>query len=139
LLDLSITPVASPKLVGRRRLTPSDLRAHTLIDDEMGRLYDGQDFWALWLEAAGANKLKVRHGAQFSHTMMALEAAVEGVGVLCTTPELARPQLESRRLVAPFELRLPLGYAYYLVFREKALARAPVRAFTDWLRGEAAR
>ena len=139
LVDLSITPLASPKVVGRRKLAPADLRAHTLIDDEMGRLYDGHDFWALWLDAAGATKLKLRHGAQFSHTMMALEAAVEGMGVLCTTSELARPQLESRRLVAPFELRLPLGYAYYLVYREKSLARVPVQAFTEWLRSEAAR
>ncbi len=139
LVDLSITPLASPKLVGRRRLVPADLRGHTLIDDEMGRLYDGKDFWGLWLAAAGAARLKLRHGAQFSHTMMALEAAVEGVGVLCTSPELARSQLESKRLVAPFELRLPLSYAYYLVFPEKSLARAPVQAFTEWLRNEAAR
>ena len=139
LVELSITPVASPKHVGRKRLVPADLREHTLIDDEMGRLYDGHDFWGLWLAAAGANRLKLRHGAQFSHTMMALEAAVEGVGVLCTTLELARPQLESKRLVAPFELRLPLSYAYYLVLPEKSLTRAPVQAFADWLRSEAAR
>lgn len=139
LIDLNITPLASPRLVGRRRLALADLREHTLIDDEMGRLYDGQDFWALWLAAAGAGRLKPRHGAQFSHTMMALEAAVEGVGVLCTSAELARPQLESKRLVAPFELRLPLKYGYYLVLAEKALARAPVQAFADWLRDEAAR
>ena len=139
LVELSITPMASPKLVGRKRLVPADLREHTLIDDEMGRLYDGRDFWGLWLAAAGANRLKLRHGAQFSHTMMALEAAVEGVGVLCTSPELARPQLESKRLAAPFELRLPLSYAYYLVLPEKSLARAPVQAFAEWLRSEAAR
>lgn len=139
LVDLSVTPLASPKLLGRRRLAPADLRGHTLIDDEMGRLYDGRSFWGLWLAAAGAARLKLRHGAQFSHTMMALEAAVEGVGVLCTSPELARPQLESRRLVAPFELRLPLGYAYYLVMPEKSRARAPVRAFAEWLRSEASR
>jgi DNA-binding transcriptional LysR family regulator len=41
--------------------------------------------------------------------------------------------------VAPFELRLPLSYAYHLVFPEKSLARAPVQAFAEWLRNEAAR
>ena len=137
LLDLNIAPVASPKLVGRRRMTPADLRNFTLMDDEMGRLYDGNDFWSLWLAAAGASRLKLRHGSKFSHTMMALEAAVEGVGVLCTTLELARPQLESKRLVAPFELRLPLSYGYYLILPEKSRARAPAMAFIDWLKSEA--
>jgi len=139
LVDLSITPLASPRLARRRLLAPADLRGFTLIDDDMGRLYDGQDFWDMWLAAAGATRLKLRHGAQFSHTMMALEAAVEGVGVLCTTLELARPQLESKRLVAPFELRLPLDYAYYLVLPEKSLSRTPVQAFIEWLKNEAKR
>lgn len=139
LADLSITPLASPRLVRRRLLAPADLRGFTLIDDDMGRLYDGQDFWDMWLAAAGATRLKLRHGAQFSHTMMALEAAVEGVGVLCTTLELARPQLESKRLVTPFALRLPLEYAYYLVLPEKSLSRTPVQAFIGWLKNEAKR
>lgn len=139
LVNLSITPVASPRLVKRRQLAPADLRGFTLIDDDMGRLFDGQDFWDMWLAAAGVARQKLRHGAQFSHTMMALEAAVEGVGVLCTTLELARPQLESKRLVAPFELRLPLDYAYYLVLPEKSLARTPVQAFVEWLKNEAKR
>lgn len=139
LVDLSITPLASPRLARRRLLAPADLRGFTLIDDDMGRLYDGQDFWVMWLAAAGATRLKLRHGAQFSHTMMALEAAVEGIGVLCTTIELARPQLESKRLVTPFELRLPLEYAYYLVLPEKSLSRTPVQAFIEWLKNEAKR
>ena len=139
LVDLSITPLASPRLVRRRLLAPADLRGFTLIDDDMGRLYDGQDFWDMWLAAAGATRLKLRHAAQFSHTMMALEAAVEGVGVLCTTLELARPQIESKRLMTPFELRLPLEYAYYLVLPEKSLSRTPVQAFIEWLKNEAKR
>jgi len=136
LVPLTLTPLASPRLVGRGKRAPADLRAHTLIHDELGRLYDGRDFWDLWLEGAGIARLKLKHGARFSHTMLALEAAGEGVGIVCTSPELARPQLESRRLVAPFELRVPLPYAYHLIATEKALARAPVSAFAAWLRSQ---
>lgn len=138
LVPLTVTPLASPKLVGRGRLAPADLRNFTLIHDDMGRLYDGTDFWDLWLKAAGAAKLKLKHGAQLSHTVLALEAAAEGVGVVAAPPELARPQLEARRLVAPFDLRVPLPYAYYMVASEEALARGPVKAFVEWLRGQAA-
>jgi LysR family glycine cleavage system transcriptional activator len=105
----------------------------TLLHDDTGRNYDGRDFWDLWLEAAGLARARLRHGTHLSHTVLALEAAVEGLGVVATLPELAAPQLESGRLVAPFELRVPLAYAYYVVTTPEALARAPVKAFLDWL------
>ncbi len=138
LLALSVTPLASPRLTGGRRLAPAALRSAPLIHDDTGRLYDGRDYWDLWLEAAGMARAKLRHGAHLSHTVLALEAASEGLGVVATLPELARPQLDSGRLVAPFELRVPLAYGYYVVTAPGAEARASVRAFLDWLQRQAA-
>jgi LysR family glycine cleavage system transcriptional activator len=137
LLPLSVTPLASRKLLSRRKLAPADLRDYTLIHDDIGKLYDGRDFWDLWLEAAGASGHKLRHGAHFSHTVLALEAASEGAGIVATLPELAQPQLDDGRLVAPFGLRVPLAYAYFLIATEEALSRAPVQAFVGWLREQA--
>jgi LysR family glycine cleavage system transcriptional activator len=133
LLALSVTPLVSPRLAGANGLAASALRALTLIHDDTGRHYDGRDFWELWLEAAGLARAKLRHGAHLSHTVLALEAAVEGLGIVATLPELAAPQLESGRLVAPFELRVALPYGYYVIATEDALARPPVRAFLQWL------
>jgi LysR family glycine cleavage system transcriptional activator len=133
LLALSVTPLANPRLAGAKRLAPAALRSLPLIHDDTGRHYDGRDFWDLWLDAAGLARAKLRHGARLSHTVLALEAAVEGLGVVATLPELAGPQLESGRLVAPFELRVKLPYAYHIVTTDAALARPSVRAFVDWL------
>jgi len=138
LVPLSVTPLASPRLLAGRTLAPPDLRELTLIHDDIGKLFDGHDFWDLWLEAAGAAGLRLKHGVHFSHTVLALEAAVEGVGIVATLPELARPQLDDGRLLAPFGLRVGLPYAYFLVAREEALARASVQTFLAWLRGQAA-
>jgi LysR family transcriptional regulator, glycine cleavage system transcriptional activator len=134
LVPLSVTPLASPKLLRARRLRPADLRSFTLIHDDLGRRVDGRDFWDLWLAAAGADSRKLRHGVHFSHTMMALEAAAEGIGIVATVQELAAPQLESGKLIAPFAQQVALPYAYFLVAREQSLARTPVRSFVDWLR-----
>jgi LysR family glycine cleavage system transcriptional activator len=138
LVPLSVTPLASPRLLAGRAPAPADLRDFTLIHDDIGKLFDGHDFWDLWLEAAGAARLRLRHGVHFSHTVLALEAAVEGVGIVATLPELARPQLDDGRLVAPFALRVELPYAYFLVAREQALQRASVQTFLAWLREQAA-
>lgn len=137
LVPLSVTPLASPRLLAGRALTPSDLAGFALIHDDIGKMFDGRDFWDLWLKAAGAQGLHLRHGVHFSHTVLALEAAVEGVGIVATLPELARPQLDDGRLVAPFGLRVKLPYAYFVVVREQALARASVQAFLAWLREQA--
>ena len=133
LLALTITPLASPVLAGGNLRSAADLRGFTLIHDDMGSLYNGEDYWDLWLKAAGAARLKLKHGSHLSHTVLALEAAAEGVGIVASSPELAKPQMDARRLVAPFDLRIELPYAYYLIASEEALARAPVRAFVDWL------
>lgn len=137
LVPLTVTPLVSPRIVGRGRLVVADLKGLTLIHDDMGRLFDGRDFWTLWLEAAGAMRLKLRHGAQLSHTVLALEAAAEGVGIVASSPELAKPQIDAKRLIAPFDLRINLPYAYHLIATESALKRAPVRAFTTWLTEQA--
>jgi LysR family glycine cleavage system transcriptional activator len=137
LVPLTVTPLVNPGIVGRGSLTVADLKSLTLIHDDMGRLFDGRDFWTLWLEAAGATRLKLRHGAQLSHTVLALEAAAEGVGIVASSPELAKPQLDAKRLVAPFDLRVELPYAYHLIATERALERAPVKAFTSWLIAQA--
>jgi LysR family glycine cleavage system transcriptional activator len=138
LVPLSVTPLASPGLLAGRALQPSDLAGFVLIHDDIGKLFDGRDFWDLWLKAAGAASLRLRHGVHFSHTVLALEAAVEGVGIVATLPELARPQLDDGRLVAPFGLRVKLPYAYFVLVREQALARPSVQAFLAWLREQAA-
>ena len=41
--------------------------------------------------------------------------------------------------MTPFELRVPLESAYYLVCSPEAMARESVKEFRDWLLAEAAR
>jgi len=139
LLSLTITPLASPKLVARRKLAPADLRDFTLIHDDIGAMYDGRDFWDLWLKAAGVPREGMKHGAHFSHTVLALDAATEGSGIVVTLRELAKPQLDDGRLVAPFDLSVTLPYGYYFIATEQALRRAPVHAFVGWLKEQAGR
>jgi LysR family glycine cleavage system transcriptional activator len=50
---------------------------------------------------------------------------------------LVADDLAAGRLVRPFELSLPAGFAYYLVYPPGALKRPNVKAFRDWLMAEA--
>ena len=50
---------------------------------------------------------------------------------------LVSDDLAAGRLVRPFELSLPAGFAYYVVCPQRALRRPSVKAFHDWLMAEA--
>jgi LysR family glycine cleavage system transcriptional activator len=141
LLDLTITPICSPQLVkGDHPLkSPADLSRHMLLHDDTGDLYDNEPFWDVWLREAGVNGVDSRRGPHFSHAVLAFEAAIDAVGVVATMPVLAAEDLATGRLVAPFDLRVPLASAYYLVCHESASTRPAVALFRDWLLEEAAR
>lgn len=141
LLSLSVAPLCSPSLINCEHplREPRDLRHHPLIHDDTGEFFDGTSFWERWLHAAGVSGGIPHGGPHFSHTVLAIEAAVEGLGVVATVPMLAAPELDSGRLVMPFELQVPLESSYLLLSTEAATDRPAVIAFREWLLGEAAR
>lgn len=141
LFDLTIAPICSPQLLqGDRALKhPRDLAHHMLIHDDTGDLYDNEPFWDVWLRAAGVEGIDARRGPHFSHAVLAFEAATDAVGVVASMPLLAVEDIAAGRLIVPFDLRVPLQSAYYLVCHDSSGTRPAVALFRDWLLEEAAR
>jgi LysR family glycine cleavage system transcriptional activator len=94
--------------------------------------------WADWFAAAGVRDADVSHGLRFNSADHALDATVEGAGVLLAHDALAHDDLRTGRLVAPFDLTLPSGRCYCFVCPKKRRESANVRAFRAWLEEEAA-
>ncbi len=140
LMQVRFTPMCSPRLLasGPPLREPADLRRHVLIHDNV-RYGDGRSLWEAWFDAARVPEADTSHGLRFSHAMLALEAAADGMGVAMGMPALAGQDLASGRLVAPLALSLPLGFAYYIVSGSDTAARSDVTAFREWLLAEAAR
>jgi LysR family transcriptional regulator, glycine cleavage system transcriptional activator len=126
-------PVCSPKLLkGRHPLrTPADLARHTLLHDVF--TVD----WAIWLRNAEIDSIDPHRGPTFLSSDHAIQAAVRGEGVVLGRSALVCDDLAAGRLVRPFELSLPAGFAYYVVCPQRALRRPSVKAFHDWLMAEA--
>ncbi len=139
IVDDDIAPVCSPRLLsGPHPLRlPEDLRHHTLLHDEQA-LVDSYATWEIWLQAAGVKGIDPRRGPRFSHTHMAIQAAVDGYGVALGPHVLVASDLAAGRLVCPFNIVLPVSFAYYLVCPEATAERPKVRAFSDWILKEAA-
>jgi len=117
--------------VDKALTTPDDLRHQTLLHDATP--YEGRPSWSVWLEAAGVENIDAEHGITFNSVNLALAAAAEGQGVVFTLEALAQDDIEAGRLVAPFDLSLPMSFAYYMITLEEFAEKPKVKRFRDWL------
>ena len=140
LLDQSLMPVCSPAFVEKHGpfTSPDMLRGVPLIHDDSFSSRAVMPNWADWFAAAGVRDADVSRGLRFNSADHALDATVEGAGVLLAHDALAYDDLRTGRLVAPFDLTLPSGRCYCFVCAKKRRESANVRAFRAWLKEEAA-
>jgi LysR family glycine cleavage system transcriptional activator len=131
LLAEDIFPVCSPALItGPNPLRrPEDLVHHILLHTTVGR-----EDWRLWLTAAGLPvSLALRRGLSFDQGFMALQAAIEGLGVALGSRSLVTADIAAGRLAVPFDLVLPADAGYYIVAPEETADTAKIALFRDWL------
>ncbi len=91
------------------------------------------------MEAAGVSTVDPTRGRHFNHPDHSLQAAIDGAGVVLGWRSLALADLEAERVVAPFDLALPLWFDFYLVYPEAHGDRPKVVAFQQWLLKELGR
>jgi LysR family glycine cleavage system transcriptional activator len=122
-------PVCSPMLISEAKPlnTLRDLHHHTLLHDMT------RETWKDWMKSAGIKGLNVNHGPIFSHSSMVLQAAIHGQGVALGHSVLAKPEIDSGRLICPFNEVLVSKNAYYVVCRESQAELGKISAFRNWM------
>lgn len=138
LFEESVTPLASPHLLreGQPLRRPDDLRHYTLLHDDIGGMAKPARGWSHWLDESGAKGVDPAPGPHFSHPDHTLQAAIDGAGIALGCQNMAAADLEAGRLIAPFELALPTGDSFYLVYPEGTGNRPKLAAFGEWLLAE---
>jgi LysR family glycine cleavage system transcriptional activator len=135
LFSESLTPMCSSRLLmGAKSLQrPEDLKRFRLLHDTSIPGDDEPSYWARWLALAGAPQVSTRAGMRFSLAEHALQAAIDGEGVVLGRLCLAERDMAAGRLVRPFKLALPLGVGYYLVMPKQKRERPEIQLFREWL------
>ena len=131
----ALTPLCSPKILkGRGRLkTPDDLRKHRIIHDTSIPGQFEHSAWDKWLALAGAKHISARGGVRFTLAELAMQAAIDGAGIMLGRLVLAEGDIAAGRLVRPFKAVLPLDVSYFLVRSEATSPRPEMLRFRDWL------
>jgi LysR family glycine cleavage system transcriptional activator len=126
----TLIPVASPALLARLPLeAPADLLAAPL-------LHHTHRPWSLWFREAGLDAAPPA-GLVFEDSVMLLEAAAQGLGVALARSSLIETDLESGRLVRPFDLGIASELGFWAVWRADSRKSPRIAALRDWLVAEA--
>jgi LysR family glycine cleavage system transcriptional activator len=135
LADEHVLPLVSPKLLegfgGRFR--PVDLARLTLLHDDSANFLSNAANWADWLRLARMDDIDPSRGPHFSHADQALEAALDGAGIVLGRLSLAVRDIANGRLVAPFDLTLRAQAAFFFCCPPSRLAEAKIKAFRTFL------
>lgn len=130
------TVMASPAFLSQveralgRAVTPADLPDFPLIGAQ-------DEWWEIWFGDAGIayDRRSRRGGIRLDSQANEGHAAMGGQGFALLTPFLWRGDLQSGRLVQPFEQLSTAGFAYWLCV-PPARARVPkIKRFAEWLAG----
>ncbi|WP_342364297.1 LysR substrate-binding domain-containing protein [Terrarubrum flagellatum] len=130
LIDEVIYPVVSPGYLRSSGPieTPQDLIGKRLIGCE----HQIQE-WAYWFEAVGIDPANGRPQIVFDTRNQALQAAAEGIGVAINRRPSGDLMMQRGILVAPVDMRIATGMAYYIIAPQRSATSPRVKLFSAWL------
>ena len=128
LFTTDLFPVCT-KQVAARLTSPSKL-----MREDMLQVSHSPDDWNRWLTAAGVKPRGKLQGPTFGNYAMALQAAVDGIGVAMGLGPYVEDDMAKGRLVAPFAIAVPKKHAWYLVYRPFRRDDAGLAVLRAWLR-----
>ena len=130
LLTSTITPVCSPKLFSNssRPNQPSDMLAYELIH-VLG--YD--DDWHRWFRNYRLNEVSIPRGLSVDGSLIAIEAALRGEGIMLGRRPFIDRYLQSGELVEVFEEPFYLYADYYLRQPARSTGRRASSLVASWL------
>lgn len=139
LMPEAVVVVCSPRMIDPERPLRSaqDLAALPLIHDDSPDRDPVCPNWTMWFAARGIRHIDSQRGLRFNQSGLAIEAAIEGKGLILAKRQLARRDLASGALVAPLqESEAPVSFAYWLVWPRARRFDASQVSFLEWLRGQ---
>lgn len=134
LFRMETIPVCSPALPQSAPLEkPADLDRHILIHADAR-----PDDWHAWLDEVDAKNVKPARELTFDTTDFALAAAIRGLGIAIADRHIVHDDIQSGRLIAPFDRSVRHDAGYYLVYPKDRNRKEKTATFRDWLLREAA-
>ncbi len=126
----TIVVTCSPDLVAayKTRKKTFDISRATMIQTEVNKYT-----WKDWARDHPEHKLDLERGPRFDRTFMAINCAVDGLGVALESLLMLERELESKKLMLPFGLDGPKMVCHQLLYLKTKGHVQKMRAFREWL------
>lgn len=135
LFEERIVPLASPAFIREHRLKQVEqLPQVPLIQSNVNLVQ-----WSDWFAEYAGQRAPERFSLRFDRALMAVDAAIQGLGVALESATLAGRHIAEGRLRPVFGLEKAVRVkAHFAVYPARHAKRPTVEAFLTWLHGEAA-
>lgn len=129
-----ILPLASPAFIARHRLRqPGELLHTPLIQSTVSLVQ-----WSDWLATRDVTQAPERFALRFDRAQLAMDAAVQGLGVALESATIAASHLAEGRLAPVFDPIWAVSLqAHFLVHPARHGKRPEVESFCSWMMGQA--
>ncbi len=136
LMSVHMTPMCSPELFNDSNIpvTLKSLNEATLIHADVSYGTGIRSEWCEWLLKSKSHDIDCTHGLSFKDPSLALQAAIDGLGIAMGYLELATDDLATGKLIKPFDLEVKHPWSYYIVLPENNIGNTQTQLFCDWLR-----
>ncbi|TWI31234.1 LysR substrate-binding domain-containing protein [Paracoccus sulfuroxidans] len=129
-----VVPVCSPDFLRDHPVaTPNEILDHSLLGIEWDRNHRAAPTWSDWARHIGAEPRPHRGEMAFSLSSLAIDAAINGRGFVLAQISMVEDDLETGRLVSPFDLRMQLSQPYFLAWDRSALSKPFAGELRSWL------
>jgi LysR family glycine cleavage system transcriptional activator len=129
-------PVCSPMLLDGLEASENyeELNKQTIL-----RVDTWSDDWALWIKEMGLSDEHLGSSLTFDTYALALEAALDGIGIAMTRTPFGKRELAAGWLVAPFKHAVKAHDDWYVMMRKERRESKKIIHFTNWLKSAVSR
>jgi LysR family glycine cleavage system transcriptional activator len=133
LLEEELFPVHAPSLKAAARLSET----RQLLD--LPLLHDERQPWSIWFNSIGIDPPRSLSGPIYSDANLLMEAALAGHGIALARTSFVAPDLDSGRLVRPFNQSAKTKFSHYVVYPIRSEGQEKIARFKEWILGEASK
>lgn len=128
LFDERLIPVCAPTLIKTPLTELDELSKFCWLHPTS----DQRD-WDLWMSENYMGGLQASQNLQFESMDLAIQAALQGYGISMADRTLVKGDVQSGRLIIPFDRPILTGKSYYLVYPTSSKQQPSLKALLTWI------
>ncbi|PVH28455.1 LysR substrate-binding domain-containing protein [Pararhodobacter oceanensis] len=130
----SVVPVCAPAFLAHSGVySAEDLLEQPLLGIEWDMTLPPAPTWSDWAQSMGVTPRAPLRELTFSHSSVAIDAAISGRGVALGQIAMISEDLRTGRLIIPIDHRLRLQDAYYLAWDRSSFSKPFSPKLRDWI------